>query len=74
MFHPGKFPSYEHATPQAVVSGGLRLCSEIDTAIQQHVEKLANGKCYVVDLFLTDVMKNEKRMSCFCIKSSKLFN
>lgn len=44
LFHWDTFPSYEHATPQAVVSGGLRLCSETDTAIQHHVEKTAHGK------------------------------
>ncbi|CAF0730096.1 unnamed protein product [Adineta ricciae] len=42
LFHWDTFPSYEHATPQAVVSGGLRLCSETDTAIQHHVEKTAH--------------------------------
>ncbi len=53
IFHSETFPSFEHATPQAVVSGGLRLCSETDTAIQQHVEKLAHGKyCH---LFILDV-------------------
>lgn len=44
MFQHETFPSFEHATPQAIVSGGLRLCLETDTAIQQHVEKLAQGK------------------------------
>ncbi|CAF4002676.1 unnamed protein product [Rotaria sordida] len=42
VFHSETLPSFEHATPQVVVSGGLRLCSEFDTTIQQHVEKLAN--------------------------------
>ncbi|CAM4869917.1 unnamed protein product [Rotaria socialis] len=42
VFHSESFPSFEHASPQAVVSGGLRLCSQIDTAIQQHVDKLAH--------------------------------
>ncbi|CAF4616282.1 unnamed protein product, partial [Rotaria magnacalcarata] len=40
VFHSESFPSFEHASSQAVVSGGLRLCSQIDTAIQQHIEKL----------------------------------
>ncbi len=44
VFQAETFPAFENATPQAVVSGGLRLCSETDAAIQQHVEKLANGK------------------------------
>ncbi|CAF5169131.1 unnamed protein product, partial [Rotaria sp. Silwood1] len=39
VFHSEALPSFEHATPQVVVSGGLRLCSEFDTTIQQHVEK-----------------------------------
>ncbi|UJR33316.1 hypothetical protein I4U23_020766 [Adineta vaga] len=42
LFQSNTFPSYEHATTQAVVSGGLRLCTETDTAIQQHVERLAH--------------------------------
>ncbi|CAF0961394.1 unnamed protein product [Adineta steineri] len=42
LFYTETFPSFEHATSQAVVSGGLRLCSETDTAIQQHVDKLAH--------------------------------
>lgn len=44
MFYPEKFPSLENATPQAVASGGLRLCLETDTAIQQHVDRLSRGK------------------------------
>ncbi|CAF4332613.1 unnamed protein product [Rotaria sp. Silwood2] len=42
VFHSETLPSFEHATPQVIVSGGIRLCSEFDTTIQQHVEKLAN--------------------------------
>ena len=44
VFHPEKFPSFEHATPRAVVTGGLRLCLETDTAIQRHIQILARGK------------------------------
>jgi hypothetical protein len=48
VFQSEVFPSFEHATPQAVVSGGLRLCLETDTGIQQHVEKLTHGKYCVI--------------------------
>ncbi len=44
VFQAEPFPAFEHTTPQAVVSGGLRLCAETDAAIQQHVDKLAHGK------------------------------
>ncbi len=44
VFQSETFPVYENVTPQAIVSGGLRLCSETDAAIQQHIEKLAHGK------------------------------
>lgn len=55
LFQYESFPIYEHATPQAVVSGGLRLCSETDGAIQQHVEKLARGNR---DLFV-EILKSD---------------
>lgn len=44
VFHSETFPSYENATPQAVVSGGLRLCSETDGTIQQHIQQLESSK------------------------------
>jgi hypothetical protein len=44
VFHSETFPSFENATSQAIISGGLRLCTETDTNIQQHIEKLAHGK------------------------------
>lgn len=56
VFPVDTFPSFESATPQAVVSGGLRLCSETDAAMQQHVEKLAHGK---YDVLLISIRLNE---------------
>jgi hypothetical protein len=56
VFQSETFPSFEQATPQAVVSGGLRLCLETDTAIQQHVEKLAHGKyCTLFEVYKFNV-------------------
>lgn len=55
LFQPDTFPIYEHATPQAVVSGGLRVCSETDAAIQHHVEKSARGN---EDLFIEIVLSD----------------
>ena len=54
VFPTETFPSFENATPQAVVSGGLRLCSETDSAMQQHVEKLAAQGNY--DALLTSAI------------------
>ena len=56
VFQCETFPIYEHATPQVIVSGGLRLCSETDGGIQQHVEKLARGNrdLLVVEILISD--------------------
>jgi hypothetical protein len=44
LFNTDKLPSFAHANSQTVVSGGLRICTETDSSIQQHIDKLIQGK------------------------------
>ncbi|CAF0834031.1 unnamed protein product [Didymodactylos carnosus] len=42
LFTVDTFPSYNEANTSILISGALRLCTETDTEIDLHIEKLAN--------------------------------